>query len=150
MAGEKKLFDEETQGDLEGEFIKMQEGLRVRGVLERAFCTEGQYALQGAYGIRGTWDLNNGETGIEKPEMILVGERPFFADAIRELKIGTYVELTFDKKEAYGKGEREMWKGTLRSARDGKGVLARVEMNDYFRRRILPTRATKKEADAPF
>lgn len=127
---------EDVAGELEGEFIAPAEGLVIEGKLERAFAVEGEFGISAAYGIRGSAKWKDGAS--VEGQMILIGERPFFKNSIRDLKMDTTVRLTFGKKEKFGKKDLSMWKGELLSKRDGTGRTVASELVRYYKANFRP------------
>jgi hypothetical protein len=113
------FFQEETAGQLDGEWVQPVVGTVVSGKLVRAFqVKQADGEVTNAYGIR---DDDNA--------VWLVGERAAFAAAIQATRLGTDVFLRFDGKEALEdkagrKTGRTIWRVTFATKRNGKGQLA--------------------------
>lgn len=130
MAKEKQGEDENwqdgtTYGDLDGEWVTdIVPGLTVTGKLERAFLTDGEYGMQPAYAIRG--QRKQGDSIIDGVH--LIGEKASFKEAMRELTLGSSVQLSFTEKKAIvdkkGKKKGDMWLTKLRFVpnKEGKPV----------------------------
>lgn len=149
----------DTAGDLEGEFVDPQEGLTVEGRLKRAFATEGEYGIQAAYALEGRWYLKNGkgEEATTGEGTILIGEKAFFRDAIRDEKLGTNIRVVFNEKvplEKKGKKTGQtMWRGDFFSRADGDGKTVRAVLGEWYaKNKRVPVAAPAPESytDVPF
>lgn len=136
--------DEQLAGELEGEWVEAKEGLVVEGKLERAFATadEGGLNPRACYAVRGrmSWPGADGKPSATAEGVFLLGERAAFKSAIRELKLGTSVRLTFIAKEPILRGGKktgmEMWRMKFQSKRDGRGEPVERALYTYWRRNI--------------
>jgi hypothetical protein len=112
------FFQEETAGQLDGEWVAPTVGTVITGKLARAFqVTQADGEVTNAYGIRH-----------DDGTVSLVGERAAFADAIQGTRLGTDVWLRFDGKEqledkAGRRTGRTIWRVTFATKRNGKGAL---------------------------
>ena len=141
--------DEQLAGELDGEWVEAKPGLSVEGELLRAFATlnEEDGMPRACYAVKGTMTWPGAKEGAPKASAegtFLFGERAAFKQAIRELKLGTHVRLTFLSKEpvlANGKKtNREMWRMKFQSKRNGQGEGVEKALYTYWKRN-LSTRA---------
>lgn len=135
----KEWQDEQLAGELDGEWVEVKEGLKLEGELVRAFATMNEESGQprACYAIKGTQSWPGGAVA---EGVFLLGERAAFKQAIRELRLGTSVRITFLTKEpvlANGKKTgREMWKMKFQSKRDGRGEPVEKALYTYWKRNL--------------
>lgn len=153
----KEWQDRDTAGDLEGEFVDPVENLTVEGKLFRAFATEGEFGIQAAYAIRGIYSVGEGKEPMTVEGVHLVGEKAFFRDAIREVKLGTSVRITFLKKEPIErKGKKtgqSMWRGKFADKADGDGITVRAALGKWYaqnKRAVVAAPVPTAIEDVPF
>lgn len=137
--------DEQLAGELDGEWVEVKEGLQLTGTLERAFATMNEDGGQprACYAIKGTlsWPgAKEGDPRVTAEGVHLLGERAAFKQAIRELKLGTSVRITFIAKEPIMRGGKktgqEMWKLKFQSKRDGRGETVERALFTYWKRNL--------------
>lgn len=131
--------DEQLAGELEGEWVEVVPGLVVEGTLLRAFATADDDGtnLRACYAVKG---VARWENKAEAAGTFLLGEKAAFKQAIRELKLGTSVRLSYLGKEPITRNGKktgmDMWKLRFQSKRDGTGETVEKALFTYWNRNL--------------